>query len=88
MSKTLWLSKNLSRLAKGTEGFEVDGDTVGDCVDELITLIPAMRNAIFYQTRLNANVQVQVNKQKVDRAERLTRKVKDGDEIRIMLKGH
>ena len=56
MSKTLWLSKNLSRLAKGTEGFEVDGDTVGDCIDELINLVPAMRNAIFYQARLNANV--------------------------------
>jgi hypothetical protein len=27
MSKTLWISTNLSRIAKGTEGFEVDGET-------------------------------------------------------------
>jgi molybdopterin converting factor small subunit len=88
MSKTLWLSKNLSRVAKGTEGFEVDGDTVGDCVNELISDVPAMRNAFFYESRLNANVQVQVNKESVETGERLTKKVNDGDEIRIMLKGH
>lgn len=88
MSITLWLSANLSRVAKGTEGFEVDGETVGECVNELVSLVPAMRNALFYESRLNANVQVQVNKESVDEAERLTKKVKDGDEIRIMLKGH
>jgi molybdopterin converting factor small subunit len=88
MSITLWLSANLSRVAKGTEGFEVDGETVGECVNELVSLVPAMRNALFYGSRLNANVQVQVNKESVDETERLARKVKDGDEIRIMLKGH
>ena len=88
MSITLWLSANLSRVAKGTEGFEVDGETVGECVNELASLVPAMRNALFYESRLNANVQVQVNKESVDEAERLARKVRDGDEIRIMLKGH
>lgn len=84
----LWLSKNLSRVARGTEGFEVDGDTVGDCVNELISDVPAMRNALFYESRLNANVQVQVNKEIVEAWERLTKKLNDGDEIRIMLKGH
>jgi molybdopterin converting factor small subunit len=88
MSITLWLSTNLGRVAKGTEGFEIDGETVGECVNELVSLVPAMRNALFYESQLNANVQVQVNKESVDGAERLTKKVKDGDEIRIMLKGH
>ena len=85
---TLWLSKNLARVAKDTEGFGVDGETVGDCVNELIGLIPAMENALFYGSRLNANVQVQVNKESVGGGERLTKRVKDGDEIRITLKGH
>jgi molybdopterin converting factor small subunit len=88
MSITLWLSTNLSRVAAGTEGFRVDGETVGECVNELVSFVPAMRNALYYESRLNANVQVQVNKESVDEAERLTKKVKDGDEIRIMLKGH
>jgi molybdopterin converting factor small subunit len=88
MSITLFLSANLSRVAKGTEGFEVDGGTVGECVGELVSLVPAMRNALFYDSRLNTNVHVQVNKENIDGGERLTKKVKDGDEIRIMLKGH
>ena len=88
MSITLFLSTNLSRIAKGTDGFEVDGETVGECVNDLVSLVPAMRNVLFYESGLNASVQVQVNKESVDGGERLTKKVKDGDEIRIMFKGH
>ena len=88
MSIKLVLSTNLSRIAKGTELFEVDGETVGECVNELISLVPAMRSALFYESRLNANIQVQVNKESVDGGGRLRKKVKDGDEIYIMLKGH
>jgi hypothetical protein len=88
MSIKLWLSVILSRIAKGPEGFEVDGGTVGECISELVSLVPVMRNALFYESRLNANVHVQVNKENVDGEDCLTRKVKDGDEIRIMLKGH
>ncbi len=88
MSITLFLSKNLSRIADGTEGFEVDGQTVGDCVNDLVSMIPAMRNALFYESQLSRGVEVQVNKKIIDETERLARKVKDGDEIDIMLKGH
>mgnify|MGYP001767628935 FL=1 len=87
MSLTLWLSANLSRLAKGTEGFEVDGETVGECIDDLISIVPAIRDTIFLGSRLSPNVQVEVNKQGVDQEERLTKKVSDGDEIRVMYKG-
>ncbi|MCX5805416.1 MAG: MoaD/ThiS family protein [Proteobacteria bacterium] len=88
MSITLWLSTNLSRIAKGKEGFEVDGDTVGECINDLLDIVPAMKNALFYESQLNANVQVQVNKESVNEKERLTKKVKDGDEIRIVMKGY
>ncbi len=88
MSVTLWLSKNLSRIAKGTEGFEVDGETIGDCVNDLIGIVPAMKNALFYESRLNANVQVQLNRKSIEGEGSLATKVKDGDEIRVMLKGH
>ncbi len=87
MSLTLWLSANLSRLAKGTEGFEVDGETVGECIDDLISIVPAIRDTIFLGSQLSPNVQVEVNKQGVDQEERLTKKVSDGDEIRVMYKG-
>ncbi len=88
MSKTIWLSTNLSRIAKGTEGFEVDGETVGECLEDLISFVPAMKNALFYGSRLDPKVEVLVNKKRVDETERLTKTVNDGDEIRIMLKGH
>ena len=88
MAKTLWLSANLSRLAKGTEGFEVDGETVGECIDDLVSIVPALRETIFLGSWLNPNVQVEVNRQSVDEEERMTKKVNDGDEIRLAYKGY
>ncbi len=87
MSITLWLSANLSRLAKGAEGFEVDGETVGECINDLVSIVPAMRETIYLGSRLNPNVQVEVNKQSIDQEKRLITRVIDGDEIRIMFKG-
>jgi len=88
MSVILWLSANLSRLAKGKEGFEVDGETVGECINDLVSIVPAMRDTIFLGSRLSPNVQVEVNKQSLDEEERLTKKVNDGDEIRLAYKGY
>ena len=88
MSKTIWLSTNLSRIAKGTQGFEVDGETVGECLNDLISIVPAMKDTLFYQSALNRAVKVQVNKRVIDEGDRLTKSVKDGDEIRVMFKGH
>jgi len=88
MSKTIWLSTNLSRIAKGTQGFEVDGETVGECLNDLISIVPAMKDALLYQSALNRAVEVQVNKKIIAEGERLTKSVRDGDEIRIMFKGH
>lgn len=88
MSVTLWLSANLRRLAKGREGFEVDGETTGECIDDLVNIVPAMRDTIFLGSRLSPNVQVEVNKQTVDEEERLTKKVNDGDEIHLAYKGY
>lgn len=88
MANTLWLSANLSRLAKGTEGFEVDGETVGECIDDLVSIVPALRETIYLGSWLNPNVQVEVNKKAVDAEESLSLKVSDGDEIRVIYKGH
>ena len=87
MAKTVWLSANLSRLAKGTEGFEVDGETVGECIDDLVNVLPALRETIFLGSRLNPNVQVEFNKKAVGGEESLNLSVSDGDEIRVIYKG-
>jgi len=88
MSVILWLSANLKRLAKGKEGFEVDGETTGECINDLISIVPAIRDTIFLGSRLSPNVQVEVNRQSIDEEERLTNKVNDGDEIRLSYKGY
>lgn len=88
MSVILWLSANLRRLAKGKEGFEVDGETTGECINDLLSIVPAMRDTIFLGSRLSPNVQVEVNKQSVDEEERMTKKINDGDEIRLAYKGY
>jgi len=88
MSVILWLSANLKRLAKGKEGFEVAGETTGECITDLVSIVPAMRDTIFLGSRLSPNVQVEINRESVDEAERLTKKVYDGDEIRLVYKGY
>jgi molybdopterin converting factor small subunit len=88
MRVILWLSANLKRLAKGKEGFEVDGETTGECINDLISIVPAIRDTIFLGSRLSPNVQVEVNRQSIDEEERLTNKVNDGDEIRLSYKGY
>jgi len=88
MGAILRLSANLKRLAKGTPGFEVDGDTVGECITDLVGMVPTLRDTIFLGSGLNPNIQVEVNRQSINEDERLTRKVNDGDEIRLVYKGH
>lgn len=89
MSIKLILSSNLTYLAKGKVMFEVNGKTVGECLNHLVSLIPVMKKTLFYESgdRLYPHVRVQVNKKSSD-AEGLAKKINDGDEIHIMLKRH
>ncbi len=88
MSITLWLSKNLSRVVKGTEGFEVDGRTIGECINDLVSMEPAIKGALFLGSSLDPKIEVEVNKRTVDKAGCLARNVRDGDEVRLVLRGH
>jgi molybdopterin converting factor small subunit len=89
MSMKLFLSRNLTYLAKGKDVFEVNGETVGECLNHLVSLVPVMKKSLLYESgdRLYPHVRVQVNKRSAD-AEGLAKKVNDGDEIHIMLKRH
>jgi molybdopterin converting factor small subunit len=89
MSITLYLPSSLHYLAKGQSSFEVKGNTVDECLNHLLSLVPVMKKALFYEkgNRLYPHVKVQVNKEKAD-AEDLAKSVKDGDEIHILLQRH
>lgn len=86
----LYLSKNLTRLTKGVDAFEVNGETVGQCLEDLVSMVPPIRNELFLSSgnRLLERVQVKVSRKIVDTEDRLAREIEDGDEIDIALKGH
>ena len=86
MSIKLYVRGGLSIIAKGKLLFEVDGKTVGECLNHLVSLVPGMKEVLFYETRealaLRSRIQVQVNEEIVD-TEGLAKEVNDGDEIHI-----
>jgi hypothetical protein len=88
VSVKLVLSDNLARLAKGTRVFEVDGRTVGECINDLLSSVPAMKSALFYETHLDQSVTVLVNKEGVEGRDRLTSAVEEGDVVHIKLERH
>jgi len=87
MSIKLFLPVSLSNLAKGKDWFEVNGKTVGECLNQLVSLAPVMKEALFLEDRLCPTIKVSVNQESVD-AEVLTKELKDGDEIEIKTERH
>lgn len=86
MSIKIDIRGGLSVIAKGKQFIEVNGKTVGQCLNQLISLVPALKEAIFYETRdglaIRSSMQVKVNKQIVY-SEDLAKEVQNGDEIQI-----
>lgn len=86
----LSLSRNLIGLTGGEAAVEVNGETVGECLKDLVTMYPPIKKELFLgaNDRLNDRVQVKINRKKIDPEDRLTNQIKDGDEIEIVLQGH
>lgn len=88
MSIKLFLPTSLSYLAVGKELFEVNGETVGECLNQLVSLVPVMKKVLFYESgKLQPTIKVLVNQESVD-AEVLAKKLTDGDEIQIKTDRH
>jgi molybdopterin converting factor small subunit len=86
MSIKLYVLGGLSVITEGKHLFEVNGKTVGECLNYLVTLLPKMKEALFYRTgdtlALYSNIEVLIN-EKSTGAEGLAKEIKDGDEIHI-----
>lgn len=82
----IFLSDRLARLARDRDMFEVNGETVGECLNSLTSLAPAIKQALFYDTgkELQDHIVLLVNKERAE-AEGLEKKVRDGDVIHIAL---
>ena len=73
----------------GLDVVEVEGKTVGDCLDNLVKQFPAMKEGLFDKKgKLQNWVEIYVNMESAFPGE-LAKPVKDGDEIylTIMLAG-
>ncbi len=90
MSIVLYISRNLTSYTKGNAAFEVDGETVGECLNDFVNIVPPIKSELFLSSGncLNERIQVKVNKEIVDGEDRLTKQIKDGDKLEIALKGH
>lgn len=85
MGITLNIHKTHRRHTEGLEAVEVDGRTVGECLERLMERFPAMRGALFQgQGKLNHQIEIYLNMESAYPDE-LKKPVKAGDEIFITL---
>jgi len=84
MSVKLLVEGGLTAMTRGKNIIEVDGRTVGECLNHLVTLIPKLKEALFFEKEggvaLRSNIEVLVNG---SRTEALSTAVKDGDQLHI-----
>ncbi len=83
MGIKIHLPDSLSVAAKRKLLYEVEANTVGECVNRLLDFVPGLRNALFYDTGgLLPNVRVLVGSENEStELNDLQKKVKEGDEI-------
>jgi molybdopterin converting factor small subunit len=79
------LHQTLRQFTNGQEMIEVHGNTVGECLKNLVKKYPAMESSIFANNgKLSNVVEIYLNLQSAYPNE-LAKPVKDGDEIHVTM---
>ena len=89
MSVTVNIHQTHRNFTNGLDMVEVEGNTVGECLDHLVKQFPAMKEGLFDNNGKLINVlEIYVNQESAF-PEELAKPVKDGDKIylTIMLAG-
>ena len=85
MSIRIHIHATHRQFTNGQEVVEVEGKTVGECLNHLIQQFPGMEKAIFVRKdKLHNIVEVYINHTSVHPNE-LVKPVKDGDEIHLII---
>ena len=85
MSIKIYLPRNIHNLANWLNVVEVDGNTVGDCLNDLVRQFPVIKNILFgNKGDLSSALEVFVNRKSAFPDE-LLKPVRNGDEIHIKL---
>ena len=81
MSVKVNIPPTISHLTEGNDLVEVNGNTVGECLNQLIDRYPGVKEQLFAgDGKLNNVVEVYVNMES-SYPEELAKPVKDGDEL-------
>lgn len=85
MSVIIHLHLTHRQYTGGLETVETEGNTVGDCIDDLIRQFPDLEKELFAKNRkLKGFVELYLNSESTYPDE-LSTKVKGGDEINILI---
>ncbi|MGD9033621.1 MAG: MoaD/ThiS family protein [Desulfobacteraceae bacterium] len=85
MGVKVYIHKTHRTYTDGLEVVEVEGGTVGDCLEDLVQQYPGMKEGLFDKKGKLLNVvEVYVNNESAY-PEELAKSVKDGDEIQLIL---
>jgi molybdopterin converting factor small subunit len=85
MSVTINLHPSLQHLTNGQAIVKVKGNTVGQCLDELVKQFPPIKRWLFNKKgQLLHYVDIYVNHES-SYPDELAKRVKDGDELHIMM---
>ena len=85
MGVKIHIHPDMYYLTDNQEIIEVTGNTVGECLRQLITLYPGIGELIFYKDgQLQTFIEIYINRMTASPNE-LVRAVKDGDEIHLMM---
>ncbi len=85
MSVKVHIHKSQRQFTNGLDVVETQGNTVGDCLKDLVLQHPAMGNNVFDKNgKLSPLLEIYVNAESAYPGE-LAKEVKDGDEVHITL---
>ena len=84
MSVTINIDTGLHQLTDGQTTVQVEGKTVGQCLDQLVDRFPEIKPRLFDKKgELHKYIDIYVN-QESSYPEELAKAVRDGDELHIM----
>ena len=84
MSVKVFINPSLTYLTNDEEVVEVEGKSVGECLEQVIARFPGLREPLFGEDgRLNNHIDIFVNTESAY-PEELAKPVRDGDELNII----
>lgn len=84
MSITIEIPSYLQTFVNNLETLQVEGDTIGTCLHQLVTQLPPIEEKLFTRDqKLHPYVGIYINREDAYPDE-LTKPVKDGDQILIL----